>query len=381
MNYNSSETKRNYGIDLLRLLSMFMVVVLHVLGNGGILSSVTKLTLRGELFWALEITCYCAVNVFAIISGYVGLKAKHKGSSIITLCLQVAFYAVIITAIELVILLSTDSDISINTIILHLFPSVRSLWYFSAYFCLFFFMPILNVIIQSTPKKTLKKCAVFVFLVFCCVTQLSTSVANLQDGYSVLWLAIMYLLGAYMAKYKTLSKTTILFDFLGFVVCIALTIASRIIIGYIYEPKINLLVSYTSPTIVLSAVLLVSLFSKIKTGLKFNKVISYFSPMAFGVYLIHCHPFVFEYMHNAFIFIAKLPLYYAIFVALLVSLIVFFVCLIIDYVRYIIFKVCKINKLSGAIERCFTKSIKGILRLFSKGEEDSEDSLDRKEEF
>lgn len=30
-----SEKKRNYGIDLLRMISMFMVVVLHVLGQGG----------------------------------------------------------------------------------------------------------------------------------------------------------------------------------------------------------------------------------------------------------------------------------------------------------------------------------------------------------
>ena len=33
------ETTRNLGVDLLRSLSMFMVVVLHVLGQGGILAA------------------------------------------------------------------------------------------------------------------------------------------------------------------------------------------------------------------------------------------------------------------------------------------------------------------------------------------------------
>ena len=34
------ETKeRNYGIDLLRIVSMFMVVVLHVVGHGDILDA------------------------------------------------------------------------------------------------------------------------------------------------------------------------------------------------------------------------------------------------------------------------------------------------------------------------------------------------------
>ena len=32
--------ERNYGIDFLRIISMFMIVILHILGNGGILASV-----------------------------------------------------------------------------------------------------------------------------------------------------------------------------------------------------------------------------------------------------------------------------------------------------------------------------------------------------
>ncbi|MBQ5998579.1 MAG: hypothetical protein IJL70_03820 [Treponema sp.] len=34
-----TQNQRNYGIDLLRILAMYMVVVLHVLGCGGILEN------------------------------------------------------------------------------------------------------------------------------------------------------------------------------------------------------------------------------------------------------------------------------------------------------------------------------------------------------
>lgn len=48
---DQKETRaRNYGIDLLRLISMLMIVVLHVLGQGGILKSTSALTLSSELF-------------------------------------------------------------------------------------------------------------------------------------------------------------------------------------------------------------------------------------------------------------------------------------------------------------------------------------------
>lgn len=33
-----SDKPRLYGIDILRIVSMFMIVVLHVLGSGGVIS-------------------------------------------------------------------------------------------------------------------------------------------------------------------------------------------------------------------------------------------------------------------------------------------------------------------------------------------------------
>ena len=61
----------NRGIELLRIILMFMVVILHVLGAGGILSNADPMS--GQYFagWALETVCYGAVDTFALVSGYV----------------------------------------------------------------------------------------------------------------------------------------------------------------------------------------------------------------------------------------------------------------------------------------------------------------------
>lgn len=46
MNETSRITNdRDYGIDLLRILSMILIAILHVLGQGGILSHVQPLSL------------------------------------------------------------------------------------------------------------------------------------------------------------------------------------------------------------------------------------------------------------------------------------------------------------------------------------------------
>ena len=63
---------RNYGIDLFRIVAMFMIVNLHVLKHGGTLEQVT-----GTQFivtWLIEAFITCAVNCYAIISGYAGYK-------------------------------------------------------------------------------------------------------------------------------------------------------------------------------------------------------------------------------------------------------------------------------------------------------------------
>ena len=63
--------ERNAGIDLLRIVSMFFVVVLHSLGQGGILFNTAVGSSQYKVAWLLEIFAYGAVDIFALISGYV----------------------------------------------------------------------------------------------------------------------------------------------------------------------------------------------------------------------------------------------------------------------------------------------------------------------
>lgn len=48
--------ERNYGIDLLRLVLMYMVCMLHTLGQGGILGVCQAGTVEYKAFWFLEIS-------------------------------------------------------------------------------------------------------------------------------------------------------------------------------------------------------------------------------------------------------------------------------------------------------------------------------------
>ena len=73
----NNKEKRNYGIDFLRIYSMFLVVLLHSLGQGGLLQNLSITDKQYSFVWLLEIFAYCAVNIFGLISGYVSYRDKE----------------------------------------------------------------------------------------------------------------------------------------------------------------------------------------------------------------------------------------------------------------------------------------------------------------
>src|SRR5574344_1724268 len=84
---------RNYGIDFLRLVLMYMVCVLHTLGQGGIIYSSINGSIGFGVFYLLEIISYCAVDSFAIISGYTSKNKPQKYEKIVSMWFQVLFFS------------------------------------------------------------------------------------------------------------------------------------------------------------------------------------------------------------------------------------------------------------------------------------------------
>ena len=78
------QKQKNYGMELLRILAAVLVLQLHILGQGAIYpntgaSIVTaKYAVNYAVSWSLETAAYGAVDLFALISGFVGLYSGFK---------------------------------------------------------------------------------------------------------------------------------------------------------------------------------------------------------------------------------------------------------------------------------------------------------------
>lgn len=356
--------KRDLGIDAFRIVSMMMIVLFHILGHGGILAKAKLFSFHYEIAWLMEIATACAINCYGLISGYIGYGRKFKYANIFYLYLQVLFYLLIITGIFAIF---EPETIGLKTVIQSIFPLVHGgYWYFTAYFCMFFFIPFFNLILEKFDKRYLNKLIITILLIYSVLpTLFHSDIGNANNGYSPLWLAILYLLGGYLKKYHIADKFKQWHAVLGYVSCVFISWFVKLIIQlgslYIFGLSKNgdYLIAYTSPTTLLSAIFLLIFFSKLNINNLCAKIISFFSPISFGVYLIHDNSLIRKkYITQAFDdYLLLNPLYF-VFIIIGTALFIWCVSSFIDRIRFTIFDYLKIKEKFKILEKKIDKKIK-----------------------
>jgi surface polysaccharide O-acyltransferase-like enzyme len=74
---------RNFGLELLRIISMLMIVTLHYLGHGNVLETVDIFSFNYYIAWFIQSLSYVSVNIFVLISGYFLVDKEFKSKNLI----------------------------------------------------------------------------------------------------------------------------------------------------------------------------------------------------------------------------------------------------------------------------------------------------------
>lgn len=165
----------------------------------------------------------------------------------------------------------------------------------------------------------------------------------------------MYLFGAWLKKCEIPQKIKSIY-------AVFTVIISTLVTWGLYITGNIKFFSYISPTIVLNAVSLVILFSKINLKGFAVKVVKFLSPAAFGVYLIHDNNLVREnFMSNNFVWITHFEWYFIPPVALGCAIGIFITCLFIEKIRLLIFKYLKIDTFINII----APKVENILKKYA----------------
>lgn len=357
INNKKLASSRNYGIDLLRMLAMAMVVMLHVLLRSKLIDDTTPLTLKYEVLWFIEIFCYCAVDCFVLISGYVCLNTKFRLSRIVSLWVQVAFYSVIFEIIYQIVQGSFDYEWLIRSF---LPVTSNGYWFFTQYFVLSFLIPFLNKMVKSV---TLKQSAALAGVLLFFLSFMSTvnkspipviggyskDLFAMGNGYTLIWLMAVYILGAVLKRFDESGKLKNIkpvYMIATMLACTLITWVIKYICDSQSEPiETKFIVNYISPFVVIIAVSLLIFFSKVKISSVFQKVIAFLSPAAFGVYIIHVNRRVWIWFTELVEPMFGMRLLKVLPCIIFAVLFVYIVCSFADILRAKMFKLIGVDKL------------------------------------
>ena len=164
-NYNGGKiNNRNSNIDMIRIVAMLLVVALHCMDYGGFIK-LSEANLFLPLFVSLNHTIsICAVNCFALISGYLLTDGKKCWNKLAGLWVEVCFYSAFFAVLFNIVF---PQKVTLLSVCKSFFPiSTNQYWYFTAYVGLFFLMPTLNAIVTFRSEQEFKKDIFNVVLLF-----------------------------------------------------------------------------------------------------------------------------------------------------------------------------------------------------------------------
>ncbi|MDO4475938.1 MAG: acyltransferase [Lachnospiraceae bacterium] len=351
---------RNDGIDLLRIVSMFMIVCLHVLGQGGAMRRLSSRPATYNAAWLLEVLCFGSVNLYGMISGYVGIRTDFKAGRILRIFFQLYFYSILMTGITWLISPAlVDREIVIGS----LFPlSMNTYWYMSAYVVAFVFSPFVNRMIRALSdweKRVLAGLLIGVFSIWTFMPRiLETDTMSLVAGYSFVWLEVLYVLGACLGSLPARKRRAgvyaavyLLSAAAGWALKIGLEEYTRRVMGEaMYGRKV---ISYHSPFILIGSIALLLWFSQIRlcSG-RIRELVRFLAPSTLAVYLIHVHPVSWQYLiKGAASSMTYLPWPLLIPAVLLAALGIYLTCSLADRLRISLFALCRVDALCGRVTR------------------------------
>lgn len=294
------ETKaRESNFELLRILSMFMIVIWHI-GTHGIanyvelsdfISGYTEL-----LYYFIRSLSVVAVSVYVMISGYFLSQSKFKISRLIRFFFEVSFFSIVIYLLNLFmgnidfsILLLVDSLLSIFS---------NEYWFVTVYFVMYALSPFMNQLIDHMHQKMHFNLLLVLFMFFCIWQFIEKiEVLGVNGGFGLVYFLFLYFLGSYINKYKFITKKITAKTYLILYITIAVLNTLIFIYGTNYNPElfifkhITRLYSYNSPLVLLMSYCIFQFFNNIKIQ---SSLINLTSKYVFGIYLIHDNPLIRE---------------------------------------------------------------------------------------
>lgn len=353
----SMKKERMANLELLRIVSMLMIVTAHLLNHGNMIIFAKEGTPSYYFVWILFGISFTSINIYLLISSYFLIDSEFSTWRIAKIAGQVFFYSLGITLLFWIL---GDVDHELKIMVFSVLPvSSDFYWFVSMYIGMYLLSPIMNKLIRSLTKKQLECTIIICFLLISVWPNIIyfSSALNTAGGVSISWFLTVYLFGAYLKLYYKpdgMFTKKIIYAFLT-----ALLIPlSRFIIEFLLKTplsKISVLddlmwgysVFYTYSSILVTIASLFLFIAFLNLRIKEKRIARFITKIAscsFGVYLIHDHLYIRETLWTLIDGASLLTKWYLPLVSIGIILFVYIVCSSIELVRQMLFIPVQSNK-------------------------------------
>lgn len=353
-----SKKIRNSNFELMRIISMFLIVLYHTIYHGHIIQNSTTLFLK-TFFLILEIITIVHVNSFVLVSGYYQCESKFKIKKIIKLWLENLFYSLTFIFIFSYFNIIEISKFSIIKNLL--FLNINEYWFIKIYLLLFCFTPFLNIIIKNTSKRDHKILIGLLIIFFSIIPTISGQEILNNNGYTLIQFILLYFIGAYLKKYPlNLKNNKMLIRLVSIVIfslCVTINYGLLFYINKIDCNKSEFIayvcnninisyLSYSNPLILIQSVAYFIFFLTFSFQ---SKIINKIASLVLGIYFIHDNEYVRAWIYtflkidNGLIYSRRYIIYF-----IKIVFLIYISCLIIESIRkFIIYLIIKLkNKIT-----------------------------------
>ena len=238
-------------------------------------------------------------------------------------------------------------------------------WYCTSYFGMFFFLPAINKGIQYLNKTEFKLLVMSIFGIFVfwqTYINSKNDTFKFFEGHSTIWLLCLYIIGAYIGKFNLIYTGIkkyifcLIYLLIFFFLCMIYNKYSNYLIsGFIGNYNfIERLMSGKLYCVIRTtqAIFITLFFLQLTYNEYLSKFITFFGPLTFGVYLIHFNKIMRKNYLSKLLNGEPYNLTFNKVIKLLIlkSLKYFLECIIIEYLRYLLFTILKIRKICISIE-------------------------------
>lgn len=343
-NYNE---KRNIGLDILRILSMFMILILHLLGKSGMLLKENNNQAYYLIYNLMEALSIVAVNCYVLISGYFLIKSEFKWKKVCTLWKETLFYSIFVFIATTIV----TKEFSLVLLIKSCFPILtREYWFINTYLLMYILSPFINKLIYALKKEELKKLIIILITAFSVWSILPKHyVFDSTGGYGIVWFVCLYIISAYIRLYLENMELKVSTCELAYLVTAVLITVIMVILDNIGKGTLKgKFLEYNNFLVLIESLSLFMVFRNLKVERKsFTKIIEFVSPLTLAVYLIHEQYGLSNILYYNILNMTKCyNNNYSIFIIIGYAILIFTICIFIEYIRKTVFNFVKRKELN-----------------------------------